>query len=85
MGVRPPGSCASSAERRKQNRGWKSTLFPVDAEAALLLADLRFARSAADARTLELAKRSVRFGAGDDAQALIAKLRAKLDGSARSE
>ena len=48
---------------------------PYSSEAALRLAELRVRREADDGvRTLELARRAVFFGAGDEAEALVARL-----------
>ncbi len=47
---------------------------PWDARAALALARLRHERGEAGARTLELARRALRFGGGAEAAALLAEL-----------
>jgi tetratricopeptide (TPR) repeat protein len=47
---------------------------PYDGEAARLLAELRFARGAKDERTIELARRAVTFGGGDEAKALLERV-----------
>ena len=47
---------------------------PWDASAALALARLRLERGTADARTLELARRAVRFRGGPEAEALLERV-----------
>jgi tetratricopeptide (TPR) repeat protein len=47
---------------------------PYDGGAARSLAELRFARGEKDERTLELARRAVAFGGGDEAKALLERI-----------
>lgn len=48
--------------------------YPFDAKAALALAGLRLERGAERDRTLELARRAVRFGGGPEAKALLERV-----------
>lgn len=56
---------------------------PYDAGAARALAELRLGRGVKDGHTLELARRAVQFGGGDDAKAFFEKVKAEAkDGAA---
>jgi tetratricopeptide (TPR) repeat protein len=72
---------ADSGRSREAEERWEALLreHPWSADAALQLAALRLARGADARRTLELAQRARRFGGGQEAEKLLARVRREMD------
>lgn len=75
-GARRAALLVTAQGREGAEARWEAFLreHPWDAEGALALARLRLARDLSDARTLELARRSLRFRGGTEARRLLAQV-----------
>jgi tetratricopeptide (TPR) repeat protein len=75
--LRRAATLLAAADRRRQAEAqWEALLIehPYDADAAMQLVRLRLERQADTDRTLELARRSVRFRGGPEARRLLARV-----------
>jgi len=75
--LRRAATLLAAADRRRQAEAqWEALLLehPYDADAAMQLVRLRLERQAETDRTLELARRSVRFRGGPEARRLLARV-----------
>jgi tetratricopeptide (TPR) repeat protein len=79
--ARAAALAADSGRSREAEERWEALLreHPWSADAALQLTALRLARGADARRTLELAQRARRFGGGQEAEKLLARVRQEMD------